>query len=352
MPDALGNLQDLDDGLYTINRMRAWFQYLSEGAGPLLVNAGTWQVLVLSGFLVMMVTGVVNKLRDHMAFKRAFLQSPIARKTIARNPFFQANGYEIHADVLDDAALSTLHHMALSTYNTRPINGEVARRQRPIESNRPHAPVLRCLDAFVGGCGLLTFEPSVLMSTREAKRQKAHRDRGQGSLIAAFNDGTYLWVAPGSHLQPTSEPSEWEHSMRRVWIPKGCAMIFDPCLVHAGGDASCPPRVHSYTIPRDRDRSPGEGEQMRPSRPLRGDFGGAARRAAERASRSPAPKPEVPVEVGMRCRAKYLASSLYPGVGWYFGVVDAISEDGTFAVRYDDGDYESGIKRRFLKVER
>ena len=94
MPDALGNLQDLDGGLYTINRMRAWFQYLSEGAGPLLVNAGTWQVLVLSGFLVMMVTGVVNKLRDHMAFKRAFLQSPIARKTIARNPFFQANGYE------------------------------------------------------------------------------------------------------------------------------------------------------------------------------------------------------------------------------------------------------------------
>ena len=32
------------------------------------------------------------------------------------------------------------------------------------------------------------------------------------------------------------------------------------------------------------------------------------------------------MEVGMRCRAKYLASSLYPGVGWYFGVVDAINE--------------------------
>ena len=52
----------------------------------------------------------------------------------------------------------------------------------------------------------------------------------------------------------------------------------------------------------------------------------------------------------MRCRAKYLASSLYPGVGWYTGVVDAVNEDGTFAVLYDDGDYESGIKRRFLKL--
>ena len=79
------------------------------------------------------------------------------------------------------------------------------------------------------------------------------------------------------------------------------------------------------------------------------------RRAAERAaaSRSPAKRPDVAVKVGMRCRAKYLASSLprYTGLDWFTGVVDAINEDGTFAVVYDDGDYESGIKRRFLKVE-
>ena len=108
-------------------------------------------------------------------------------------------------------------------------------------------------------------------------------------------------------------------------------------------------------MPRDRDRSPAEGEQMRSSRPLRGDFGGAlerARLAAERAARSPAARPEVKVEVGMRCRAKYLASSLYPGVGWYYGVVDGVNEDGTYAVRYDDGDFETGIKKRFLKLEK
>jgi hypothetical protein len=272
---------------------------------------------------------------------------------ITQSRFFRANGYEIHVGVLDLAALETLRQLPLSVYNSRPINGEGARRQRPFETNRrAHAPVLRCLDAFLGGCNLLAFEPSVLMSMSDAERQRAHRDRGKGSLIASFNEGTHLWVAPGSHLQPTSHPNEWEHKLRKVDIPTGCAMIFDPMLVHAGGDASCPPRVHSYTMPRDRDRSPGNSERMRTSRPLRGDFGDAARRAAERAeaSRSPAKRPDVAVAVGMRCRAKYLASSLYPGVGWYTGVVDAVNEDGTFAVLYDDGDYESGIKRRFLKL--
>ena len=141
-----------------------------------------------------------------------------------------------------------------------------------------HAPqVLRCLDAFLSARGLRAFEPSVLVSMSDAQRQRAHRDRGQGSLLASFQEGTHLWVAAGSHLLPTSDPSEWESRLRRVDIPPGCALLFDPALVHAGGDASSPPRLHSYTLPAERDRSPhaaadGGGWQMQ-TLPRRGDFG-------------------------------------------------------------------------------
>ena len=92
---------------------------------------------------------------------------------ITQSRFFRANGYEIHVGVLDLAALETLRQLPLSVYNSRPINGEGARRQRPFETNRrAHAPVLRCLDAFLGGCNLLAFEPSVLMSMSDAERQR------------------------------------------------------------------------------------------------------------------------------------------------------------------------------------
>jgi hypothetical protein len=201
---------------------------------------------------------------------------------------FQANGYEMHMDLLDEAAVEALRSIQLGV--TRPINGEVGRRQRPLEANRPtHTRPLRCLDAFLSARGLLAFEPSVLMSTSVAKRQRPHRDRGQGSLVGSFQEGTHLWVAPGSHLQPGTDPSAWESQLRRVNIPPGCVLLFDPALVHAGGDASCPPRLHSYTLPNDRGggRSHEDAELMPKTgthcisesesrvgaRPMRADFG-------------------------------------------------------------------------------
>ena len=188
---------------------------------------------------------------------------------------FRSAGYELHEDFLDRAAIEALRGMAAGP--TRPINGEAARRQRPLEAGvNSHTHALRCLDAFLGERGLLAFEPSILHSTREAQRQRAHRDRGEGSLIVSFHEGTHLWVAAGSHLQPTSDPSEWEPALRRVDIEPGTALIWHPALVHAGGDSSCPPRMHSYTLRRDRDRAPADGMLLgaaRASRPMRGDFG-------------------------------------------------------------------------------
>ena len=269
---------------------------------------------------------------------------------------FRESGFAIYEGVLSDAAIAALHRMALNANNSRPINGEAARRQRPFDSGRRiHAAILSCLDSFLAACGLAAFEPSVLVSMRGAERQRAHRDGGQGSLIASFHTGTHLWVAPGSHLELTKSPTAWANSLLRVDIPVGAVLIFDPNLVHAGGDASCPPRVHSYTISRDRSRSPAIEGTPRYDRgysyPRRGDFGapsGESGRAAT--SKSPARRRHAPVAVGARCLAKYLASSLYPGVGWYPGVVDAANADGTYAVRYEDGDYEDRIKRKFIKA--
>ena len=67
--------------------------------------------------------------------------SPEAKETPKSSEFFRTNGYEIHKGVLDATALETLRTLPLSIYNSRPINGEAARRQRPLESDlRAHAP--------------------------------------------------------------------------------------------------------------------------------------------------------------------------------------------------------------------
>ena len=179
---------------------------------------------------------------------------------LSESTHFRERGYELQVGLLDDTAIKTLSEMGMGV--TRPINGEATRRQRPLEAhNSTHTRALRCLDDFLSARGLLAFEPSVLLSMPAAERQRLHRDRGQGSLLASFHEGTHLWVAPGSHLQPTSEPSEWEDLLTRIDIPPGSALLFDPLLIHAGGDASCPPRLHAYSIANDRQRSPsGKGK--------------------------------------------------------------------------------------------
>ena len=58
--------------------------------------------------------------------------------------------------------------------------------------------------------------------------------------------------------------------------------------------------------------------------------------------------------VGGACEARFrgggqLPSYLLPKDCWYKGIVDAAHDDGTYAVRYDDGDFEEVVKRRDLR---
>ena len=46
---------------------------------------------------------------------------------------------------------------------------------------------------------------------------------------------------------------------------------------------------------------------------------------------------------GVRVRARYSAPL---GARWYGGVVEAANEDGTYCIRYDDGDVEGAVLRR------
>ena len=64
--------------------------------------------------------------------------------------------------------------------------------------------------------------------------------------------------------------------------------------------------------------------------------------------------------IGARVEGRFQAS--LPGVGssslikktnWFPGMIHAIDEaDGTYSILYDDGDYEKGVKRRFIRPMR
>ena len=120
--------------------------------------------------------------------------APVRPKVwLSPSPHFRAQGYELHDGLLDEAAIKALLGMPLGV--TKPINGEAARRQRPLEAGiTTHTHVLRCVDTFLSARDLLASEPSVLVSMSDAKRQRSHRDRGQGSLIASFHDGTHICI--------------------------------------------------------------------------------------------------------------------------------------------------------------
>ena len=54
--------------------------------------------------------------------------------------------------------------------------------------------------------------------------------------------------------------------------------------------------------------------------------------------------------MGERVKARYLASANPSAITqWYSGVVAAENDDGSVAVRYDDGDYEGKVLRQFVK---
>ena len=55
--------------------------------------------------------------------------------------------------------------------------------------------------------------------------------------------------------------------------------------------------------------------------------------------------------VGARVEARFQASLNVPWKTFFFpGRIDACHADGTFAVKYDDGDYEPTVKRRFIRL--
>lgn len=57
--------------------------------------------------------------------------------------------------------------------------------------------------------------------------------------------------------------------------------------------------------------------------------------------------------VGAAVDARFQASLNVPWkTHWFPGSIDAVHADGTFGVRYDDGDYEPAVKRRFIKLRR
>ena len=56
---------------------------------------------------------------------------------------------------------------------------------------------------------------------------------------------------------------------------------------------------------------------------------------------------------GDRIKAKYLASSAgikAPG-GWFAGKIVKANADGTFNLRYDDGDSENAVLARYIKLD-
>ena len=54
---------------------------------------------------------------------------------------------------------------------------------------------------------------------------------------------------------------------------------------------------------------------------------------------------------GARVEARFQTSLNVPWKTHYFpGTIDAVNKDGTYNVRYDDGDYEPNVKRRYMRL--
>ena len=52
----------------------------------------------------------------------------------------------------------------------------------------------------------------------------------------------------------------------------------------------------------------------------------------------------MPIVVGTAVRAKFMATKIGPfGCCWYDGVVAGVNDDGTYYVKYDDGDEEEHV---------
>ena len=60
---------------------------------------------------------------------------------------------------------------------------------------------------------------------------------------------------------------------------------------------------------------------------------------------------ESSLPVGSVIKARHMASSLgKAGTSFYPGKIVKCNKDGSFNVQYDDGDFEKGVKREFIKA--
>ena len=182
-------------------------------------------------------------------------------------------------NALCPAAIAGLEGLTLSMSNTWPINGESTRRQRPLDpSTKTGALVLHQLNLCMLQCQQRVDDVQVLCSMPECERQRAHRDYrpdecadGRCALLAAFCEGTYVWVAPRSHQCQSLAPDRF--TLCRLPIRRGAVLLIDAGLVHAGAAADCPPRVHGFSLPLRRDRTSRGATSARGPWHARSDFG-------------------------------------------------------------------------------
>ena len=77
------------------------------------------------------------------------------------------------------------------------------------------------------------------------------------------------------------------------------------------------------------------------------------RRVPDAAALAAAARVTAALVVGARVQARFQASLGVPWkTYWFDGRIDGVNGDGTYNVRFDDGDFEPNVKRRFVRLAR
>ena len=78
-----------------------------------------------------------------------------------------------------------------------------------------------------------------------------------------------------------------------------------------------------------------------------------AKRERDPAALAAAARATAALVVGARVESRFQASlNVKWKTYWFGGKIDRVNGDGTYNVRYDDGDYEQKVKRRFIRLWR
>jgi len=152
------------------------------------------------------------------------------------------------------------------------------------------------------------------MTSEELDDEKLHRQRAR---LTEWDKLTLPWFTNG-HLAPEATPYS---SLRKP--PR-----------------SPPPRAIAK-------------KKMKSVRSNYGPVTGAAATANARARRMVSRRPAVAVwEAGMLCEAKFQAQNVGGALArWFPGTVESVSADGSQCdVRFDDGDYEAAVPRKYMRL--